>query len=409
MTPDHDADSATVDAMSEQPHPDRVRLLPWIVPDRLIDAALVAMVTIGFLVRPTVEDTRYEAADWVAFALAVALLLTRRRFPRETLAVAVVAAAVNVGLTDRPPALLPVALIALFTVASHDRRAVAVVAGLTTTASFVLMITVLLRRNAIDGASLAAVAWPAFAAAAGTAVRAARENIAVAEERALRAEEARELHAKQRVIEERLRIARDVHDLVAHHIAVINVQSGVAGHLIQSNPAAATAALGEVRGAASTVVEQLGELLGVLRSPDDDDQDSALAPTVGLEAIDDLISSFSSSGLDIREERTGRPREMSESAEVAAYRVVQEALTNAHKHGDGRAIVGLRYDDGGLHITVSNATSEREHPTDGLGTGFGLVGMRERVESVGGHLVTGPNDAGDGFELHAHIPRKALS
>lgn len=395
--------------MNEQPHPDRVRLLPWAVPDRLIDAVLIAVITIGFLVRPAVEDTSYEATDWMAFGLAVALLLVRRRFPRETLAIAVAAAAVNVGLTDRPPALLPVALLALYAVATQYRRTVAIVAGLITTASFVLMMTVLLRRNAIDGASLAALAWPAFAAAAGTAVRAARENIAVAEERALRAEEARELETRRRVIEERLRIARDVHDLVAHHIAVINVQSGVAGHLIDSNPEAASKALREVRGAASTVVDQLGELLGVLRSPDDDEPSDALAPTVDIAAIDDLISSFSSSGLDIREERAGRPRKMSGSAEVAAYRVVQEALTNAHKHGDGRATVGLRFDESGLHITVANEHPERNRSGDGLGNGFGLVGMRERVESVGGHVVAGADDAGNGFVLHAHIPGKAVS
>ena len=145
----------------------------------------------------------------------------------------VAATVMLVAIVDRPSLLMPVTLVLLFTVAvRHDRRT-ALFAGASTTLIFATMVIVLLERGDIDGAGLASIAWPAFAVAAGTTVRATRENIAAADERARRAEESRELEAQRRVIEERLRIARDVHDLVAHHIAVINVQSGVADHLLE--------------------------------------------------------------------------------------------------------------------------------------------------------------------------------
>ncbi len=388
--------------MSDQPHPDGVRLLPWAIPDRLVDGVLITIVTVGFFARQLVEDGGFETAEWISLAVAIVLLLTRRRYPVQTLAIAVVTSAAVISVTDRPPVLFPVALIALFTVAMQFPRRTAIVAGAITTASFLLMITTLLRRGVIDGAGLAAIAWPAFAAAAGAAVRSARINVASAEERARGAEESRELEAQRRVIEERLRIARDVHDLVAHHIAVINVQSGVASHLMESDPATAGQALDVVRDAASTVVGQLGELLGVLRSSDDSDHPTT--PTPDLAAIDDLISSFASSGLAVRDERSGTPRQLSGSAELAAYRVVQESLTNAHKHGDGTASVALRFHDDGLSIVASNPA--HGDGNDSQDQGFGLIGMRERVEAVGGTFEAGLSNDGRQFEVAATIPRK---
>ncbi len=387
--------------MNEQPHPSRVRLLPWQVPDRLIDAALIGLLTVGFLVRNSVDNGAYEAGEWIAFAIAVGLVLVRRAHPVPTLAAALAASAVVIAVTDRPTVLFPVALVALFTVAQQNTRRIAAVAGAITTLSFLLMITALLKGDAIEGAGLAAIAWPAFAAAAGAAVRAVRESVATAQERALQAEQSRELEAQRRVIEERLRIARDVHDLVAHHIAVINVQSAVAGHLMESDADAAGEALDAVRDAASTVVDQLGELLGVLRSPEDATEPTT--PTPDLTAVEDLIASFAASGLDIRHETSGTPRAMSGLAEVTAYRVVQESLTNAHKHGVGAATVSLRFDDQGLEVAVTNPTPGPVGEDEGSG-GFGLVGMRERVEAIGGSISAGPSPDGQRFEVHAKLP-----
>ena len=386
--------------MYEQPHPNRVRLLPWQIPDRLIDAVLVFVLAGGFLVRNVVDDIGYGAAEWFALAVAVALILARRRFPVQTLVIAIVASAGAAAMTDRPSVLLLVALVALFNVAQQYDRTTAIVAGAATTACFLLMVTALLRQVPLGGAGLASIAWPAFAATAGAAVRSTRESVSAAEERALRAEQSRELEAQRRVVEERLRIARDVHDLVAHHIAVINVQSAVAGHLIESDPPAAVEALGVVRGAAATVVDQLGELLSVLRSADGVDEPTA--PTPDLAAIDDLISSFAASGLSVRHESSGAPRPMSSLAELTAYRVVQEALTNAHKHGDGTATVSLRFDDAGLELAVVNPTGSPAAD----GNGFGLIGMRERVEAIGGTIEAATSHGGRQFEIAATIPAK---
>ena len=329
---------------------------------------------------------------------AIAFILTRRRYPVPTLIAAVSLSMIVVAVTDRPSMLLPISLVMLFTVGLQCERRVSLIAGAITTVAFGGLVIALLSQGDLDGAGLASIAWPAFAATAGIGVRASRLNLAATQERVRQAEASRELESERRVVEERLRIARDVHDLVAHHIAVINVQSGVAGHLIESDPVAATQALSVVRSAASTVVDELGDLLGVLRSPEDVDDPNA--PTPDLAAIEDLISSFDASGLDIRRESSGTRRDFSDSAQLAAYRVVQEALTNAHKYGTGTADVALRFDEHGVEIAVSNAI---DHAVES-GNGYGLVGMRERVDTVGGTLSAEQSPDGSRFNLVASIP-----
>ncbi len=386
--------------MSAEPHPDGVRLLPWHIPAWVIDASLISVTIVGFLRQPFAATGGFEAADWFALVVGVVFLLTRRSFPVQTLIAAVSTSAVVVAMIDRPTMLLPVALAVLFTVGLQCERRTALVAGAATIVTFSGLVIALLQQGKLDGAGLASIAWPAFAVAAGIGVRASRQNLSAAEERARQAEASREIESERRVIEERLRIARDVHDLVAHHIAVISVQAGVAGHLVDSDPEAARQALGLVRGAASTVVDQLGELLGVLRSADD--VDDPIAPTPDLAAIEDLISSFAASGLEVRRETSGARRQFSGSAQLAAYRVVQEALTNAHKYGRGVVDVALRYNELGVEVAVSNSI---DHVAP-AGNGYGLVGMWERVEAVGGTLVTGTSPDKTRFNLVATIPAK---
>lgn len=392
------ARTTTVVAMSAQPHPAGVRLLPWRIPPGIIDGVLISIALVGFLRRPFAESGGYETADWIALVTGVAFLLARRRFPVATLVASVATSLVVVTIVDRPSMLLPVTLVILFTVGLQCERRTALIAGAVTTAVFAGLVIALLSQGDLDGAGLASIAWPAFAVTAGIGVRASRLNLAATQERAVQAEASRELESERRVIEERLRIARDVHDLVAHRIAVISVQSGVAGHLVESDPAAAAEALGVVRTAAASVVDELGDLLGVLRSPDEPDDPTA--PTPDLAAIEDLISSFAASGLQITRETSGVPRDFSDSAQLAAYRVVQEALTNAHKYGAGRADVALRYDEAGVQIEVSNAINHAA----AQGNGYGLVGMRERVDAIGGTLVADPSPDGEHFRVMALIP-----
>ena len=384
--------------MSEQPHPEGVRLLPWRIPSWLVDAVFVAMTVLGLIGRRSVGAETDSLIEWAAMVIAIVVILGRRRYPIPALTLGVVTTVGVVATTDQPSVIMPAVLVALYVVATQYRLRTALVVGVATTVVFASLVVALLEHGRIEGAALASIAWPAFAIAAGAAVRVGRQNLAAAESRALRAEATRELEAGRRVAEERLRIARDVHDLVAHHIAVVNVQSGVAGHLLRSDPDAAETALDAVRDAASTAVGELGELLGVLRAPDDTTTDGRTDPTPDLDAIDDLIASFSASGLAVEHQTTGARRLLSPSAQVAAYRMVQEALTNAHKHGDGAATVAQRFDDEGLEIIVVNRT--RSETTSG--NGYGLIGMRERLEAIDGELSI--NQTGGQFTVRAVIP-----
>ena len=393
----------TLPAMTEQPHPNRVRLLPWSISPWLIDGLLIGLLLIGATLRSLVEDDADLAFGLAIVAIAGPLLVLRRSHPLPVLVVTVVAALVLAVAAGEPNLLMPAALVVLYTVATEFPWRIALAAGGATVAAFIAVLLVYLEPGRLDGGLLAAMAWPALATAAGSAVRAGRENLAQTQERVRRAEATRELEAERRVVEERLRIARDVHDLVAHHLAVVNVQSGVAAHVLRSDPDAAGTALEAVRTSASTAVAELGELLGVLRDPGDTDAAGSVRPTPDLDAIDDLISSFSASGLVVEHRVTGAPRPLSPTAQVAAYRVVQEALTNAHKHGDGRAVLAQTFDDEAMTIEVSNRIPVDGGPDVGP-SGYGLIGMRERVEAAGGQLTV---DAGrERFTVVAALPAR---
>ena len=172
---------------------------------------------------------------------------------------------------------------------------------------------------------------------------------------------------------------------MAHSIAVISVQAGVAAYLLPDQPARAQDALAHVRGAAATVLDELGGLLDVLRS--DDEQSAATTPAPGLDRLEDLVASFAPSGLQVRWSVTGQPQPLTSSVDLVAYRVVQEALTNAAKHGTGSAALTVRYGEGSLELEIENAVTRAE---SGVRTGHGLLGMQERARAVGGSVLVAP-------------------
>jgi signal transduction histidine kinase len=287
-------------------------------------------------------------------------------------------------------------LLSAYAVGVAVSRPAVVVSVSATAAAFVVAAT-LVAYGWWQGLAPMAVAAMPVGAAVGDAVRSRRALVAVLEERARRAEEAAELESRRRVAEERLRIARDVHDLVAHHIAVMNVQAGVAAHLLQSRPRAAAEALGHVGTAGRAVLDDLGTLLGLLR--ESGDPDTPIEPTPGLADLERLIDSAAAAGLRVDRATEGSPRPLPAAVEVSAYRVVQEALTNAHKHGTGPARLTLAYTPGRLRIEVSNDCSGHRRG----GAGYGLIGMRERVTAVGGELRAGPAPGGR-FVVSASVP-----
>ena len=218
------------------------------------------------------------------------------------------------------------------------------------------------------------------------------------EERTAELERERELTAAQAVALDRVRIARELHDVVAHHVSAMGVQAGAARMVLERDPEAARTALGGVEASARSALDELRQLLETLRTPD-----AATAPaasTVRLSAIADLVDHANANGLPTTFTVVGEPTEPSEVVQVNLYRIAQEALTNARRHAgpDATADVRLRYDRDAVELEIANTGRVRaDRP------GLGLVGMRERAAASGGTIEAGPRPRG-GFLVRARIP-----
>jgi signal transduction histidine kinase len=226
--------------------------------------------------------------------------------------------------------------------------------------------------------------------------RAALES---AQARARQAEQTREEEAERRVTDERVRIARELHDVVAHHISVVNVQAGVARHLLDSRPEQAKEALGLVREASKTVLAEMSAVVGLLRTPE---EDAPVEPTPGMARLDALVESVRRAGLDLACRSAGERYQLAPLSDLTAYRVVQESLTNAVKYGTGSAELVVDHGPEGVCIEVRNPVDGSATPSSG--GGHGLIGMRERVDAVRGRLSAGPGPDGV-FTVSALIPR----
>jgi signal transduction histidine kinase len=327
---------------------------------------------------------------------AAVLIVSRRRWPIPVFALATICALVSMATHGLTPVVLLASFICAATMATLTNRRTAWTAGLA--AALVLYVgAVLTGAGWTSPESLGMVAWLIAAVAVGDALRSRRAYVAAIEERALRAEQTREEEARRRVVEERLRIARELHDVVAHHIALINVQAGVAAHVLRSDPDQAEDALAHVRKAARTVLDETSTLLGVLRRPDEPDDTE---PTRGLARLGGLLDALGGAGLRVEHHQHGDARELPSAVDLAAFRIIQESLTNAQKHGTGERVrLELSYSPTGVGIVVSNPADVSDVPVTG---GHGLVGMRERAAAVGGTLSAGPHDGR--FVVEAFLP-----
>lgn len=377
----------------------------------VVDLAIAVGVCAGALIFEAFDvgeaGARLDAVDAVTCAGAAVLILLRRRAPLPVLVVAVVAAMWSLLPDDDQGVLAVAAIIALYTVASTSDRRTAWTAGAATAAALYVTAAVTSAGPWYDGENLEVVAWASVATAAGDAVRSRRaytlarqERAAALEERAERAERALEEESRRRVIEERMRIARDLHDVVAHHIAVINVQAGVAAHLLRNDPTGAQAALTHVRRGAASVLDELSSILSVIRHADD--ATTATEPLPTLDDLPRLVADLAKVGLEIEWHTAGTPRPVTPVIGLAAYRIVQESLTNAHRHGSRpRATFRLTYERDGLRLEILNDMAA-DRP-EGARRGHGTVGMRERVAAAGGTIEIGPT-AGGRFRVHATLP-----
>jgi signal transduction histidine kinase len=245
--------------------------------------------------------------------------------------------------------------------------------------------------------------WCFAAFGLGVAARIQRAYLAEALDRATRAERTREEEARRRVAEERLRIARELHDVVGHAIATINVQAGVAAHVLEDDPAAARIAISRVRQASGTALREMRSTLGLLRGADT--PESPTEPMHSVQEVRQLVEHAQADGLPVSLELDieGDPP-LPAVIGLTVYRIVQEALTNVAKHADAPTTVAVRLwrDDRMITVDVVD-DGDAARGRDGSPGGQGLRGMRERVSAVGGRLEAGPRKEG-GFEVHAKIP-----
>ncbi|GLX48322.1 two-component sensor histidine kinase [Streptomyces hygroscopicus subsp. hygroscopicus] len=389
-----------------------------------LDASLAAAVLVCMVAGSFVAPQNGDGVTWgtrtpgllslLLMLLAAGTLVFRRRAPRTVLALTGTLSVVECVTGDPRAPVTMSAVIALYTVASTTDRTTTFRVGL-------LTMTVLTAAAMLAGPlpwyaqeNLGILAWTGIGATAGDAVRSRRAVVQAIRERAERAERTREEEARRRVAEERLRIARDLHDVVAHHIALVNVQAGVAAHVMDKRPDQAKEALAHVREASRSALNELRATVGLLRQSGDPAAPTEPAP--GLSLLEELAGTFRSSGLPVEVARADQGTRLPAAVDLAAYRIVQEALTNVRKHaGAGaRAEVSVVRVGSDIEITVVDdgsgeppvpdpAPDATPDPDPGTGGGHGLLGMRERVSALGGALTTGPRYGG-GFRVHAILP-----
>jgi len=313
--------------------------------------------------------------------------------------------------------------IALYTVAELVERQRGLIFAGSAVAALALM-HALLHPGTIGPENLAFTALGALAIAAGDSSRNRRAYLGEVERRAERSELERELDGRRRVAAERLRIARDLHDSVGHHLALISVQSDVAGRALDGDSGTAREALTHVKSASRKALDELRDTVSLLRQPGDPAAPTAI-PAPGLDALEELLAALRGSGLTIDCLVKGTAVPLAPAADLTAYRVIQESLTNVFKHSRRRqARLTLGYDRHELRITVddlgcSGLAEEREPgqsglaldlvPAPGSGSGgrHGIRGMRERVLALGGQFTAGPR-AGGAFRVAAVLPYQPL-
>ncbi|MFJ6212358.1 sensor histidine kinase [Streptomyces sp. NPDC092296] len=248
--------------------------------------------------------------------------------------------------------------------------------------------------------------------ALGRLTRIRRAYYAELEDRASRLERERDAQSKVAVAAERARIARELHDVVAHNVSVMVVQADGAAYVLDASPDQAKEALATIAATGRQALDEMRRLLGVLRSADA--REGQYVPQPGVEQLPELLEQVRSAGLPVEFTLEGGPRELPRGVELTAYRIVQEALTNVRKHGGptARADVHIRFADGTVDVLVEDdgrgSAAELYEQGGADGQGHGLIGMRERVGMVGGRLDAGPRPGG-GFRIRAVLPLKATA
>jgi signal transduction histidine kinase len=369
----------------------------------VIDAAVLfwvgAIIAVGVAVRADSSTRPLALALGLA---AAAVLLLRRRAPTVTLALSGGLVLALFAVDHEAGAVAVIApAVALYSLA-YSRGRLHLIAALVAAAAAVMLADLFLaghhhRLTLQTAAHVALVAIPVLAA---EALRNRRAYIQVLLERLELAERTREEEARRRAEQERLRIARDLHDVVAHTLTTINVQAGVAAHRLDRDPGNARDALATIETASHEALQELRTILGVLREPGDGN--APLEPAPDLAAVGALIEQTRGTGLDVSFAVEGeQPARVPEAVQLAAFRILQESLTNARRHAPGSAArVTLAYRADRLQLAIENDTGQSGN---GGGTpGVGIAGMRERATALGG--IFEARRFGGRFRVAAELP-----
>jgi len=235
----------------------------------------------------------------------------------------------------------------------------------------------------------------------GEVFRSRREREADLEERTRQLKIEQEENAKRAVLDERVRIARELHDVVAHHVSVMGIQAGAARKVLSKQPDKAKEALSEIETSSRQAINELHRLLGFLRPKD---QVEGVLPQPSLKQLDVLVKEMQNSGLPVEVKIVGKEQFIPESVDLSAYRIVQEALTNVLKHaGPAKAIVTIKYSTGMIELDINDNGRGKITGNDKKPGGRGIIGMKERISLHGGELKTG-NMADGGFFVKAKLP-----
>jgi len=385
---------------SEVPaRPDR-GLFGIVPPGRPTDVAVAALVAVAQLGLTTLAARRQpdrQALDLLAYlllAVGPVALLWRRRSPAVVLAVVMASNVLYFGLGyPYGPAWLAL-IVAFWTAVTGGARRVAWATAVVGLAAYFTLAALLDRVGPATAATIAAhLGWLLLVLSVSEIALAARQRRQAAER--TRAEEAR-----RRAGEERMRIARELHDVLAHNISLINVQAGVALHLMDEQPGQSRTALAAIKQASNDALGELRSVLDVLRQGD---EAPPRAPASGLAQLDSLVAGAGATGLEVRTRVEGLARPLPAGTDLAAFRIVQESLTNVTRHaGPASATVLVRYGPDDLTVRVDDDGRGPVAAT-GTGNGNGIRGMRERVAALGGELTTGPRPGG-GFRVQARLP-----
>jgi signal transduction histidine kinase len=415
---------------------ERVPGRPWVA-DGLLGLAVGVVSLASLVVSGGIRSGQtiwrpLDGLGYLLLAVGPLALVARRRWPLGVLAVVEAASTVYSARTYPESGTGLAVFVALYTVAALERRRVVAAVTVAAVVLGVVSEVVFYGDSMVDGEPLYVAVVVLAAVSLGEAVRNRRAYVAELRDRAERAERTREEEARRRVADERLRIARELHDVVSHTIGVISVQAGVAAHLLHRRPDKAADSLAAIRQASDEALGELHAMLGVLREGDGDAGAAPLTPAPGMAELDALVAQAAGAGVEVRVAVEGEPRRLPPAVDLACYRVVQESLTNVVRHADAsRAEITVTHHDGGVVVeitddgrgaaangrgaadngaesaggrrSIDSDRQDRRSGRSGRSAGQGIVGMQERARALGGTLEAGPRPGG-GFRVQASLP-----